>query len=113
MIAVGDAGLFSTGGRLAGGEPIGGNMGLSPMDPESEAAMAELGIYPFSVRQNLWPARIATRNRHFEKFNLVFCDGHVENLNLKSGFDLRNPLVSKRWNRDNLPHPENMGWFAH
>jgi prepilin-type N-terminal cleavage/methylation domain-containing protein/prepilin-type processing-associated H-X9-DG protein len=111
MIEIGDATLFSTGGTFAGGEPIGGHPGLSQQNG-SESALAEMGYSPWNQRKDLGPARVATRNRHAERFNIVFCDGHVENLKLKSVFDLRDPSVLKRWNRDNLPHPENVAWFG-
>jgi prepilin-type N-terminal cleavage/methylation domain-containing protein len=44
-----------------------------------------------------------TRGRHAGRWNVVFCDDHVENLAAKDLFDVRDPGNSRRWNRDNLP----------
>ena len=43
--------------------------------------------------------------RHSDGSNLLFCDGHVE---FNKRAQLQKPLdsVRKRWNNDNLPHPE-------
>jgi len=50
-------------------------------------------------------AMAATQRRHGGRFNVVFCDGHVENLKPQDLFYPRNGIL-KRWNRDNLPHGE-------
>ncbi|MGO9204061.1 MAG: H-X9-DG-CTERM domain-containing protein [Limisphaerales bacterium] len=42
--------------------------------------------------------------RHAQRFNVSFCDGHVENLRAAQLFDFRQDAVLQRWNRDNLPH---------
>ncbi len=47
------------------------------------------------------------KRRHQARWNVVFCDGHVENLQTKELFDSRKEEISKRWNNDNLPHQEN------
>jgi prepilin-type processing-associated H-X9-DG protein len=47
-----------------------------------------------------------TRRRHGGRFNVVFCDGHVENLRTADLFDIRRDEVLARWNRDHLPHRE-------
>ena len=44
--------------------------------------------------------------RHEQRFNVSFCDGHVENLRAAQLFDYRQDSVLQRWNRDNLPHRE-------
>jgi prepilin-type processing-associated H-X9-DG protein len=44
--------------------------------------------------------------RHQGKANVVFCDGHVESLTLKSLFVDTNDAVLSRWNRDHKPHRE-------
>jgi prepilin-type processing-associated H-X9-DG protein len=50
---------------------------------------------------------IGMRRRHLGRWNVVFCDGHVENLRTSDLLDGRWSEVLKRWNRDGLPHPEN------
>lgn len=44
--------------------------------------------------------------RHSEGSNLLFCDGHVE-FNKRAQLQKPQDSVRKRWNNDNLPHPEN------
>jgi prepilin-type processing-associated H-X9-DG protein len=48
--------------------------------------------------------------RHSGKWNVVFCDGHVENLITMNLFDEGRPEVARRWNTDNQSHNEN--WAA-
>lgn len=54
-----------------------------------------------------WPGREGitkgTKQRHNESYNLVFCDGHVENIKEKKLFDRIEPAL-RRWNNDNAPH---------
>ena len=50
--------------------------------------------------------RLKIRRRHSGRWNVIFCDGHIENLRAKPLFDVRCDEVLKRWNRDNLPHRE-------
>jgi hypothetical protein len=42
------------------------------------------------------PARIT-------KWNVSFCDGHVENLRAANLFGISNPAVAQRWNNDHRP----------
>lgn len=55
------------------------------------------------------------RRRHGGRWNVVCCDGHVEHLRVQALFDVRRDEVARRWNRDNLPHPEFVrgehGWW--
>lgn len=48
------------------------------------------------------------RRRHNGQWNVVFCDGHTESASTKQLFDLRKAAIAKRWNTDNLPHPEEL-----
>ena len=43
------------------------------------------------------------RKRHSSKFNIWFCDGHVENLRFQTLVS-RDDDKLRRWNNDNLPH---------
>jgi prepilin-type N-terminal cleavage/methylation domain-containing protein/prepilin-type processing-associated H-X9-DG protein len=45
------------------------------------------------------------RKRHSSKFNIWFCDGHVENLRFQTLVS-RDDDKLRRWNNDNLPHRE-------
>ncbi len=47
-----------------------------------------------------------TKKRHGGRFNVLFCDGHVENLRPQELFDVRKDEVLKLWNRDNIPHSD-------
>ena len=51
----------------------------------------------------------AYRVRHNARWNIGFCDGHVENLAPNDLFDLSKDSVARRWNIDHEPH--NFGWF--
>ena len=46
------------------------------------------------------------RARHGGRWNVAFCDGHVENLRGRKLFDVKNSAVLRRWNADNQPHTE-------
>jgi prepilin-type N-terminal cleavage/methylation domain-containing protein/prepilin-type processing-associated H-X9-DG protein len=46
--------------------------------------------------------------RHRQGFNVVFCDGHVETVKREVMFGATE--LTRRWNRDNQPHPE--GWVT-
>ena len=45
------------------------------------------------------------QRRHNARFNVLFCDGHLETLRIDDLFSPR-PDVLARWNNDNQPHPE-------
>jgi prepilin-type processing-associated H-X9-DG protein len=42
--------------------------------------------------------------RHGGRWNVAFCDGHVENLKPKALFDFHDPDVARRWNSDHQPN---------
>jgi len=50
----------------------------------------------------------AYRLRHGAKWNIGFCDGHVENLSPKNLFDYSKDSVARRWNIEHEPY--NAGW---
>jgi prepilin-type N-terminal cleavage/methylation domain-containing protein/prepilin-type processing-associated H-X9-DG protein len=54
------------------------------------------------------PAVYAYRLRHNAKWNVGFCDGHVENLAPNDLFGLSKDSVARRWNIDH--EPRNDGW---
>jgi prepilin-type processing-associated H-X9-DG protein/prepilin-type N-terminal cleavage/methylation domain-containing protein len=50
----------------------------------------------------------AASMRHQGKFNVVFCDGHVESPALPFLFADTSDAALSRWNRDHLPHRERL-----
>lgn len=47
------------------------------------------------------------QRRHSGRFNMFFCDGHVDYQRGEKFFDFRqNPAVARFWNRDNQPHTD-------
>lgn len=44
------------------------------------------------------------KRRHGGRFNVLFCDGHVEGLAVGRLFDYRQPQVRRLWYCDNQPH---------
>jgi prepilin-type N-terminal cleavage/methylation domain-containing protein/prepilin-type processing-associated H-X9-DG protein len=48
------------------------------------------------------------RRRHGGHFNAVFCDGHVQGFTVKAFLDYHSDQVLMRFNRDHLPHRENL-----
>jgi prepilin-type N-terminal cleavage/methylation domain-containing protein/prepilin-type processing-associated H-X9-DG protein len=57
------------------------------------------------------PAAQACRQRHNGRWNVAFCDGHLENLRPSDFFDASNPRVAQRWNIDHQPHSEEVGFL--
>jgi len=44
------------------------------------------------------------RKRHAGRWNLAFCDGHIESPTLREAFFDQRTAARSRWNRDNEPH---------
>ena len=96
MIAMGDA--------FFGENPLGGHFYL-------EFVFINPSFYDLTVR-GLPPGNTATqamRQRHGGRWNIGFCDGHVENLRTSDLFDLSKSVVAMRWNNDHQAH--NQGWY--
>jgi len=91
MIAVGDAAMKVGAGRL---DYWGFEIGRAPDGRFSNGSPA-----PAFKDAN----RLA-RNRHRGRWNLVFCDGHVEGPRLEQVFFDDSAASRRRWNRDNEPH---------
>jgi hypothetical protein len=49
------------------------------------------------------------QRRHCGKWNLEFCDGHIENRRAQAFHDTREAEQRRRWNRDHEPHLEITG----
>ena len=54
------------------------------------------------------PSVRAMEDRHGGRWNMGFCDGHVENLKPSNLFDIHNALQMRRWNIDNQPHNQGL-----
>jgi prepilin-type processing-associated H-X9-DG protein len=48
-----------------------------------------------------------SKKRHRDRLQIVFVDGHVEAVKRETLFK-KDDLILKRWNIDNLPHPEDV-----
>jgi prepilin-type processing-associated H-X9-DG protein/prepilin-type N-terminal cleavage/methylation domain-containing protein len=108
MIAIGDAILG--GCCLPDGSPTlcaCGDDDLSPVEGGSMFFISvQLGHTPYCP--DFAPVLGFYKQRHNGRFNVLFCDGHVEGLKVPDLFDVGQDRVLKRWNRDNLPHRETL-----
>jgi len=83
------------------------------------AKSCNIGFLDLALRTwEMPPKKPANRDfyprRHSSRFNMVFCDGHVENAPGSRFYDYRKDDVLKRFNIDNLPHRDTFrvepGW---
>jgi prepilin-type N-terminal cleavage/methylation domain-containing protein/prepilin-type processing-associated H-X9-DG protein len=100
MIAIGDAVMFWDAGVMnppfVAGTPV-LDRGLTPNSAATAGYLAQ-GL-PSGT-----PVERAFDKRHGARWNMGFCDGHIENLRRQDVFNQNNPGQMKRWNRDNQPH---------
>jgi prepilin-type N-terminal cleavage/methylation domain-containing protein/prepilin-type processing-associated H-X9-DG protein len=102
MIAIGDATLQYMGSWMLS------FYGTSGPDSVSGIALLDLSNYRMSITSAYpWPKEVlrATLRRHRGRFNLTFCDGHVEAIAEKRLFT-KEEATLRRWNNDHEPHPE-------
>jgi len=101
MIAVGDATLIWMTKPmikiLYGQEGVEGASGMAHLDINYRN-FVQRKAYPLS--NNIIDATMA---RHGGRYNITFCDGHVEAVDRKQLHD-RNYRALRRWNNDNKPH---------
>jgi prepilin-type N-terminal cleavage/methylation domain-containing protein/prepilin-type processing-associated H-X9-DG protein len=96
MIAIGDAFLDTNG---IWGDFLVGHTFLESVFESSYAYEPEIrGVPPGN------PGFQAMRQRHWGKFNIGFCDAHVESLRTNELVNLKNSAVAARWNNDHQPH---------
>ena len=50
----------------------------------------------------------AMNQRHGRRWNIAFCDGHVESLKPGNLFDIRKSNLMQRWNNDHQPHNQGL-----
>ncbi len=79
-------------------------------DPVKKAAEMGHAIWPVNLdpkEPDQWPA-----SRHSRQTDLMFGDGHVENILRRIAIDPRNANWRARWNNDNSPHMEIPNWVV-
>jgi prepilin-type N-terminal cleavage/methylation domain-containing protein/prepilin-type processing-associated H-X9-DG protein len=111
MIATGDALLslyeYNNGFPYAPkGKVVIGWGNLSPLDLKARVFWPEFGLKPKAQDAAGAVLRSLNQKRHGGRFNMVFCDSHVEGQLPRGWFDVRRDEVLRRWNCDNLPHRE-------
>ncbi len=105
MFAVADAIVgcgFSAGGGTDGARAFDS---LKPWGPNETSII--LGIPSpgaFVTAADVNAMRAVVRRRHGGRWNVLFCDGHVEILTTPGFLDIRKASLRMRWNNDNLPH---------
>jgi prepilin-type N-terminal cleavage/methylation domain-containing protein/prepilin-type processing-associated H-X9-DG protein len=78
--------------------------------PSGVVALSFVFNYPFVYNEVMFilpaddPIVQAIPRRHGGRWNVGFCDGHVENLRANRLFDAANPGVARRWNNDHQSH---------
>jgi prepilin-type processing-associated H-X9-DG protein len=48
-------------------------------------------------------------SRHQGRVIVLFCEGHVESITLRALYRETSDVALARWNRDHLPHREQLG----
>lgn len=66
---------------------------------------ADLGRDSIGHAISVKEERLNSRNRHRNRMNVTFCDGHSETALMNKLFVSTSPADLSRWNRDNEPHP--------
>ncbi|MBE7504114.1 MAG: hypothetical protein HS113_28275 [Verrucomicrobiales bacterium] len=102
MLAVGDA---IVGWSFGGGADENAGWAHDHLGPYLPEPTALLGTQPGSFSSSdLEAMRGVVQRRHGGRWQMVFCDGHVESGRTADWFDVRRDTVRQRWNNDNLPH---------
>ena len=99
MIALGDAILAIDSTR--GGGPLWGWPGFNGWDKDYRKIVLASIIPGLPANDS---AVQAMKQRHSGRWNISFCDGHIESLIVGSFFATNNPDQRRRWNRDHQPH---------
>jgi prepilin-type N-terminal cleavage/methylation domain-containing protein/prepilin-type processing-associated H-X9-DG protein len=102
MVAIGDSDVW------AASSPCFVNcseMNPASLAPSILAGTAQKSAPPATSGQvQAWEAGI--KRRHNGRWQIVFCDGHVDGLKTGQLYDFRQVEVRQRWNKDHEPHPE-------
>ncbi len=101
MVAFGDCVLYPGGNDVnLHGSWLYGDINLTTLLPACTTTANTyrvIGITPGT------PMESQLHQRHEFRWNIAFCDGHLENLKPQNLFDLSKPDQARRWNRDNQP----------
>ena len=99
LIAFGDSQIL-TGWPGSDDDSIGGSIFAPVYWTHLEALLYYHRSTPLNAQDK------ATLARHSARWNMGFCDGHVESGKTDSFLDPKNPEAVRLWNRDNEPHLE-------
>ena len=108
MIALGDANLTPYFQFVFLAPGVGNNLSGSGESGEGELSYfkGKWIVGPAARSDKLLKnCRRSTRQRHRDRFNLGFADGHIESMKTERLFSNR-PEIRKLWSNDNEPHPE-------
>jgi prepilin-type N-terminal cleavage/methylation domain-containing protein/prepilin-type processing-associated H-X9-DG protein len=107
MIGLGDAVIDTLADKwlnypeiLWGYQDLGAGTLLTPEEPNYDGVVNGVPTDNRGVR--------AMKQRHNARWNIGFCDGHVETLRVPQLFKFQDDAIAKRWNIDHQPHNE--GW---
>ncbi|MCS1406857.1 MAG: Type II secretion system protein G [Verrucomicrobia subdivision 3 bacterium] len=83
----------------------------------SQATYSGTGLLDINFRNSfqraLWPPTPqiikSTKRRHSGRYNVGFCDGHIEGIHRSKLFSLTDDTL-RRWNNDNEPHANLLSW---
>ena len=106
MLAMGDVDASLAMGLMPASFPVVlyGKWCLNPVSRAGWIAVGILPDEPYNKALRAWQQAIG--RRHDGRWQMSYCDGHVEKNRIDDLFDTRNPAGRQRWNRDNAPHPE-------
>jgi prepilin-type processing-associated H-X9-DG protein/prepilin-type N-terminal cleavage/methylation domain-containing protein len=107
MFAIGDSELFATNMNYSQ-RATGAVRPFISMD----LMMIPAGHWYDSHTQQAYAIGLADgfyQRRHNTRFNVLFCDGHVETLRISELFTTLSDDVLRRWNNDGQPHLEAVG----
>ena len=106
MVAISDAPLAATpAADIFGWTDFSREIGFYDYQVESGQDISPVveGVWGSTGKRNVLAA---IRKRHFGKWNVVFCDGHVEGRRTKELFNYNDDAVFSLRNKDHLPHRE-------
>lgn len=102
LIAIGDAIVGSV--YWGGADYSNAAWPCDRLGPDDPAIAVILGMKPSAwFPPDVKVMRAVLQRRHGGKWNVLFCDGHVESLTTPNLFDTRKASVRMRWNNDNRP----------
>lgn len=103
MIAMGDAPITVSDGTPS--HPAIAAVGSSNLDHFWGQEYVLDGALTITPRSDV----LFTRKRHQNRWNIVYCDGHTQNLKTRALFNYKNDDLLRLWNRDHQPHRELLG----